>query len=72
MPTLLELRRRFGSKHEAEANPAGTDESLITDCRGRLTPAQFVEQKLQGLLPVPNSRGSGPRGGSTLFERAKP
>jgi hypothetical protein len=62
MPTLTELRRRYTSGDRVEANPffAG-DEVLIADRRGRLTPAQFVEQKLQGLL-VRRAAASGTSG----------
>jgi hypothetical protein len=54
MPTLMELRRRFARDHHSERAAPTADESLITDDRGRLTPAQVVESKLRRLLLKPS------------------
>jgi len=61
MPTLMELRSRLSTQRDSHVNLTSGDESLITDARGRLTPAQMVELKLRGLLAKPKSAGSGGR-----------
>jgi hypothetical protein len=58
MPTLMELRSRLPTPRDSHANLPCGDESLIADDRGRLTPAQMVEQKLRGLLAKPKSTAS--------------
>jgi hypothetical protein len=60
MPTLMELRRRFSDEHDFRSTLAGSDEVLVADDRGRLTPAQVVEQKLRSLL------GKGTRLGTAI------
>ena len=60
MPTLTELQNRLPNQRDSRTNRTNADEYLVTDTRGRLTPAQMVEQKLRGLLakaqPEPGSR----------------
>jgi hypothetical protein len=51
MPTLVELRSRVAAEQEFYPSLATTDEVLVADVRGRLRPAQIVEQKLRSLLP---------------------
>lgn len=44
--------------HSKEVHPAVYDESLVSDDRGRMTPAELIERKLSRLLhdtPVPIS-----------------
>jgi hypothetical protein len=60
MPTLMDLRSRFAKQRESHASVAGAEESLVADVRGRMTPAQVVEQKLRSLLPKPKASGAGP------------
>jgi hypothetical protein len=62
MPTLMDLRNRF-AKEDPVRGGAGSDESLIADVRGQLTPAQVVEWKLQRLLPEPSSLARSPTKG---------
>ena len=50
MPTLMELRSRLPEQQDSRGTFAGSDESLVADKRGRLTPAQIVELKLRGVL----------------------
>jgi hypothetical protein len=50
MPTLAELQSRFGNENDSQSILPGSDEVLVADVRGRLTPAQIVEQKLRSLL----------------------
>jgi hypothetical protein len=47
MPTLADLRVRFGTPPRSPAAPAGGDEALVADSRSKLSPAQMVEQKLR-------------------------
>jgi len=51
MPTLVELRSRFAAEQDFYPSVASSDEVLVADIRGRLRPAQIVEQKLRSLLP---------------------
>src|SRR5688572_23579023 len=53
MPTLMELQSRLSTRRDGHASPTNTAESLISDARGQLTPAQTVELKLHGLLERP-------------------
>ena len=69
MPTLTELRRRFGSDHESTAHSSGSDDALIADSRARLTPADVVEQKLRGLLRKRSVRQRDQRGLYTAADR---
>jgi hypothetical protein len=50
MPTLAELRNRFGSASRGPGVPLGGDETLVADSRSKLSPAQIVEQKLRQAL----------------------
>ena len=49
MPTLMELQRRFAVEPD-ESGLGSSDESLVMDLRGRMTPSQVVERKLRSLL----------------------
>jgi hypothetical protein len=55
----VELRTRFAQERDSHLGTAGSDEALVADLRGRLTPAQVVEQKLHSLLP--QTKTPGPR-----------
>jgi hypothetical protein len=64
----MELRSRLPTQRDSRLGRANTDESLVVDSRGGLTPAQIVEQKLRGLLAKTKSAGSHPSvtaGGAT-------
>jgi hypothetical protein len=50
MPTLADLRSRFGFGTRGTVTPLSGDESLVADVRGKLSPAQMVEQKLRQAL----------------------
>lgn len=57
MPSLAELQTRFphdrapyANDRESAVSLAASEEVLIADARGRMTPAQFVEQKLRAVL----------------------
>ena len=50
MPTLADLRVRYGASSRASAAPADADEILVADSRSRMSPAQMVEQKLRRVL----------------------
>ena len=64
MPSLADLRRRIAVPRSALEQPAGTEESLVTDTRCRISPIQAVESKatkrpwvlraepVEALLPV--------------------
>jgi len=49
MPTLMELQNRFAVEPDFNAIDS-SDEALVTDSRGSLTPSQIVESKLRSLL----------------------
>jgi hypothetical protein len=48
----MELRNRYTKPTEALPTNLNVEEALVSDVRGRLTPAQIVEQKLRSVLPV--------------------
>jgi len=50
MPTLTDLRNRTTVKRDSPSLLTDSEEVLVADARGRLTPAQIVEQKLRYLL----------------------
>jgi hypothetical protein len=50
MPTLADLQVRFGAPRSSQVPLVGADEVLVTDARGKLSPAQMVEQKLRRAL----------------------
>lgn len=50
MPSLADLRRRIAVPRSALEQPAGTEESLVTDTRCRISPIQAVESKLSSIL----------------------
>lgn len=50
MPTLVELRSRLAKERDPLSAMSSSDEALVADVRGRLTPAQMVDQKLRRLL----------------------
>ncbi len=50
MPSLADLQTRFPNDRESAITLAASEEVLISDARGRMTPAQFVEQKLRAVL----------------------
>jgi hypothetical protein len=60
MPTLMELQSRLSTRRDGHRSPTHTTESLISDARGQLTPAQTVELKLHGLLERPKAEAGGP------------
>lgn len=50
MPSLSDLRRRIAVPRAALEQSAGTEESLVTDTRCRISPIQAVESKLSSIL----------------------
>jgi hypothetical protein len=59
MPTLMELQSRLSTRRDSHVPLNSAGESMITDARGRLTPAQTVELKLHDLLAKPKTEGAG-------------
>ena len=49
MPTLTDLQQR-NPKGQASGIRLGSDEVLVTDSRARMTPGNFVEEKLRMAL----------------------
>lgn len=50
MPMLAELERRFASSGDENLERDSGEETLVTDHRARMSPAQLVEQKLRSVL----------------------
>ena len=55
MPTLRELQKRLKPKNGVRGR-LGTEEVLIDDVRGQMTPGEIVEQKLRAALEVERVR----------------
>jgi hypothetical protein len=49
MPTLSDLQTRYPKQTNIQGR-LGTDEVLVEDCRGQMSPGYFVEQKLRAAL----------------------
>jgi hypothetical protein len=50
MPSLADLRSRYSVPCEPHEESADSEEILVTDSRGNLSPAQMVELKLRSAL----------------------
>ena len=51
MPTLKDLQTRF-PKQTSFQTRLGSDEVLVEDLRGHMSPGTFVEQKLRAALSI--------------------
>jgi hypothetical protein len=68
MPTLADLRKRTTHVRPPAVPAASGEEAMVADERGRLKPAQIVEQKLRTALGRgKNSREIGLMTGSAPF-----
>jgi hypothetical protein len=60
MPTWNELQSRVQNLSKPSVR-VGTDEVLIADVRGRMTPGSFVEEKLRVALSIDRKRRRKPK-----------